>query len=88
MYFSALLNTTYLRGESGGKVTSGGGHVIGHCEKNISTRMCLILNDNWDKAVWIYKYKRIMNGNEERLITYRYFYFNFNILFKWQISYT
>jgi hypothetical protein len=33
--------------------------------------MCLIVNDNQDKAVWIDKYKSIVHGNKEREINYR-----------------
>jgi hypothetical protein len=53
--------------------------------KNVHMNMYLILNDYRDRAVWIYKYKSILNGNKEREITYSYFDFNFNLMFKWKM---
>ena len=32
--------------------------------------MCLNLHVQRDRALWIYKYKNIVNGNKEREITY------------------
>ena len=38
--------------------------------KNVHMNTCLILNGYRDRAVWIYKYKSIVNDNKEREITY------------------
>jgi hypothetical protein len=59
-----------IQGDSGGKVTILGGDSIGHCEKKVHMNMCLLLNGYRDRAVWIYKYKSIVNGDKEREITY------------------
>jgi len=48
----------------------------------------LILSGYWDRAVWIYEYRSIVNDNKERRITYCQYYFNFNVMVKWQICYT
>jgi hypothetical protein len=48
------------------------GNSIGHCEKKIYINMCLILNDYRDRAVWINKYKIIVNGNKEKLLTVKF----------------
>jgi hypothetical protein len=36
--------------------------------KKVHMNMCLILNGYWARAVWIYKYKSIVNGTKERQI--------------------
>jgi len=36
-------------------------------------------------AVWIYKYKRIVNGNKEREYGYCYFVLTLNLTFEWQV---
>jgi hypothetical protein len=53
--------------------------------ENGHINMCLILNDYRRRALWIRKYKSIVNGNKEREITERKFYFNFNLKFKWHL---
>jgi hypothetical protein len=48
----------------------GGVRVLVIVRKIHHTNMCLILNGYQDRAVWIYEYKSIVNGNKERQITY------------------
>jgi hypothetical protein len=43
--------------------------------KKVHMNMCVNMSDNRYAAVWIYKYKSIVNGNEE-------FCFNFILMFK------
>ena len=50
--------------------------------------MCLAVNGFRDRAVWVHKYKNIVNGYKEWEITYWYLYYNFNLMFRWQICYT
>ena len=54
----------------------------------VHTTMCIILNAYRNRAVWMYKYKSVVNGNEEREIAYCKFTFNCNLRFKWEISFT
>ena len=52
------------------KVTTVQNYSIGHCEKNVHMNMCLPLNCYRGRAVWIYKYKSIVNGKKkEKLLT-------------------
>jgi len=46
----------------------------------LHTNTCLFPNSYHDTAVWIYKFKRIVNGNKEKEITYCKFYFH--LMFK------
>ena len=39
-------------------------------KKNVHMDMNLILNGHQDTAVWIYKYKSIVNDSKDREITY------------------
>jgi hypothetical protein len=40
--------------------------------KKVHMNMCLILNGYRDRAVWIYKYESIVNGNKETEIVVNY----------------
>jgi hypothetical protein len=77
-----------IQDDSGGNINNWGGDRIGHCEKKNYMNVCLILISYQDRAVSIYKYKSIVNGNKEREITFCWFNFNFNLRIKWQICYT
>ena len=50
--------------------------------------MCQILSDESSTAVWIYKYKRNVNGNKEREHGYCYFVLALNLTFEWQVCCT
>jgi hypothetical protein len=80
--------TALVQGVSWGNVNVLEGHSIGHCERKVHTNICLILKGYRDRVVWAYKYKSILNGNKQRDITYCWFYFHFNLLFRCQICYT
>ena len=56
--------------------------------EKVHKNICLILIGHRNRAVRIYIYKSVVNGNIERKIAYCWFYINFNLLFKWQICYT
>jgi hypothetical protein len=58
-----------VQGDSGGKVNFLGGKIVRHRERNVCMNMCLILNGYWDRDVWIYKYRSIVNGNKEKVLT-------------------
>jgi hypothetical protein len=49
------------------------GDILGHCEIEVRKNMCLILNGLRNRAVWIYEYKRIVNGKKYREYNYCYF---------------
>ena len=58
-----------IQGDSGGKVNFGGVISVGLHEKKVCMNMCLIQNGYRDRAVWIFKYKSIMNDNKEKVLT-------------------
>jgi hypothetical protein len=63
----SLFTGRWRLGDLGGKVYILGGDSIGHCDKKkVYMNLCLIVNCYWDKAVWIYKYKSIVNDDKER----------------------
>ena len=59
-----------IQDNSGEKFNTVECDTIGHCEKKVHMSMCQILNGYRDRAVWIYTFKSIANGNKEREITY------------------
>jgi hypothetical protein len=54
-----------IQGDSGGKASILRGDTFGHCEKKVRIITCQILSGYRDRAVIIYKYKSVVNGNEE-----------------------
>jgi hypothetical protein len=54
-----------IQSDPRGKINIFGGDSSGHFEKKVHINMCLILNGYRDRAVSIYKYKSIVNGNKE-----------------------
>jgi len=56
----------FIQGDSGGKVNILGWDSIGHCEKkNVYMSMCPIVSVHRARAVRIYNYTIIANGNKE-----------------------
>ena len=55
-----------IQSDSGGKVNILGDESIGHCDKKIHKNV--YLSDYQDIAVGIYKYKRTVNGNNDKLL--------------------
>jgi hypothetical protein len=53
---------------------------MSHYEGNVHINMCLILNGYRDRAVWIYKYKTIVNCNKLLAVN-----FVLILMFKWRI---
>jgi hypothetical protein len=58
-----------ILGDSGGKINFWGGNIVGLCEKKCCMNMRLIVICYWDRAVWIFKYKSIVNDNKEKVLT-------------------
>jgi len=58
--------------------------VLAIVRKIFHMNTCVTLNGYRGKAVWIYKYKGIVNGNKEGEITYCLFYFNSYLTLKRQ----
>jgi hypothetical protein len=56
-----------LQGDSGEKVNVFGGGSIDNCEKKNRMDTRLIMNGFWYRAVRIYKYKNVMNGNKDKV---------------------
>jgi len=60
-----------IQGDPGGKFNILGNDSISYYQKKtVHKNMCLNVNSYGDKAVWIYKYLSIVNGNKERKSTY------------------
>ena len=60
-----------IQGDPGGKFNNLGNDIISFYQKKIVHKnTCLIVSSYWDRAVWIYKYISIVNGNKERKSTY------------------
>ena len=61
--------SNYTGNDSKRKIYILGDQRVGNCEKTSSYEH--VFNSNyWDTAVWIYKYKSVVNDQTEREITY------------------
>ena len=72
----------YVHGDSGGEFTVRVLVIVKKSYEHLSNSEWLLTG----RAMWTCKYKSVVNCNKEREINYCWFNFNFNLMFKWQIS--